>query len=141
MDFGPNDALPLEGRELTNWAVLPGGNQIRLEFIAAGGRTHAIILPFDALSGLLMTLPRMLQAALDARFDDSSLRVVQFLSTWQLERAWGDDNLILKLGTKDGFEVAFAMNDEDAGTLGAALAATPQETSPETSPSLARRPH
>jgi hypothetical protein len=29
-----------------------------------------------------MTLPRMLQAALDARFPDGSLRFVQRLGTW-----------------------------------------------------------
>ena len=99
-----------------------------LDFIAADGRTHRIVLPFDTLSGLLMTLPRMLQSALNARFADGSLRVVQRLGAWQLEQLEGNDGLILKLGTTDGFEVAFALDGEHAGSLGAALLATPNDT-------------
>ena len=130
MDLAPNDGLPIDGQQLTTWAVLPGGTQIRLDFAAADGRTHCIVLPFDALSGLLMTLPRMLQSALDARFADSSLRVVQRLGAWRLEQLAGDDGLLLKLGTTDGFEVGFVLSDEHAGSLGAALLATPDATNP-----------
>jgi hypothetical protein len=137
MDVAPTDALPIEGQQLTTWAVLPGGMRIRLDFIAANGRTHRIVLPFDTLSGLLMTLPRMLQSALDARFADGSLRVVQRLGAWQLEQLEGNDGLILKLGTTDGFEVAFALDGEHAGLLGAALLATPNHINP----TLQGRPH
>jgi hypothetical protein len=137
MDVAPTDALPIEGRQLTTWAVLPGGTQIRLDFTAADGRTHHIVLPFDTLSGLLMTLPRMLQSALDARFTDGSLRVVQRLDAWKLEQLEGDSGRLLKLGTTDGFEVAFVLNDAHAGSLGSALLATPNDTTP----SLTGRPH
>jgi hypothetical protein len=121
MNIAPADALPIEGRLLTTWSVLPGGTQIRLDFITSDGATHRIVLPFDALSGLMMTLPRMLQSALDERFPDGSFRVVQHLGKWQLEQQEIDDGLILKLGTTDGFEVAFALNHEHAGSLGSAL--------------------
>ena len=137
MDVAPTDALPIEGQQLTTWAVLPGGTQIRLDFIAADGRTHRIVLPFEALTGLLMTLPRMLQSALNERFPDSTLRVVHPLSDWRLEQAEGDNGLILKLGTPDGFEVAFAVPDEDADSLGTALLTTAEQT-PAT---LTRRPN
>ena len=111
----------IEGQTLTTWAVLPGGEQVCLGFTASDGETHRIILPFAALTGLLMTLPRILQTALDERFPDSALRVVHPLSAWRLEQSEGDNGLILKLGTHDGFEVAFAVPDEDACSLGAAL--------------------
>ena len=137
MDVAPTDALPIEGQQLTTWAVLPGGTQIRLDFTAADGRTHRIVPPFDTLSGLLMTLPRMLQSALDARFADGSLRVVQRLGAWQLEQLEGDSGKLLKLGTTDGFEVAFVLNDAHAGSLGSALLATPNDITP----ALTRRPH
>ena len=137
MDVAPTDALPIEGQQLTTWAVLPGGTQIRLDFTAADGRTHRIVLPFDTLSGLLMTLPRMLQSALDARFADGSLRVVQRLGAWQLEQLEGDSGKLLKLGTTDGFEVAFMLTDAHAGSLGSALLATPNDIPP----SLTGRPH
>ena len=73
-------------QQLTTWAVLPGGEQICLDFTANDGDTHRIVLPFDALTGLLMTLPRMLQTALDERFPDGSLRVVQPLGAWRWNR-------------------------------------------------------
>ena len=75
-----------------------------------------------------MTLPRMMQSALDERFPDGTLRVVHPLGEWRLEQAEGDNGLILKLGTRDGFEVAFAVPDEDAGSLGTALLSQPTST-------------
>jgi hypothetical protein len=121
-------ATPIEGEKLTSWGVLPGGTQISLDFIAVDGGTHRIVLPVDALSGLMMTLPRMLQSALDERFPGGSLRIVQRLGEWKLEQQETDDGLILRLGTKDGFEVAFALDEEHAGPLGAALLEPPRET-------------
>ena len=137
MDMVSNQARPIEGQQLTTWTVLPGGTRIRLEFAAKDGTIQGIVLPFDALTGLLMTLPRMLQTALDARFADGSRRFVQRLGRWALEQAESDAGLILKLGTLDGFEVAFALNGQDANSLGAALPAAPDETN---QPNM-RRPH
>jgi hypothetical protein len=126
--YGNSDAAektmqstPIQGEKLTTWSVLPGGTQICLGFADADGGSHRIVLPVEALSGLMMTLPRMLQSALNERFPDGSLRVVQRLGKWQLEQQAVDDGLILKLGTQDGFEVAFALNNDHAGSLGAAL--------------------
>jgi hypothetical protein len=130
MDVAPNDARAIEGQRLTAWAVLPGGTQIRLDFAGAGGRVHRIVLPFDALSGLLMTLPRMLQTALEVRFADGSRRIVQRLSAWQLEPLEGEDGVLLKLGTTDGLEVAFVLDDAHTETLGAAHLATPDDLTP-----------
>jgi hypothetical protein len=131
------NAAPIEGEKLTTWSVLLGGTQISLDFIAIDGGSHRIVLPVDTLSGLMMTLPRMLQSPLDERFPGGSLRIVQRLGKWQLEHEETDDRLILKLGTNDGFEVAFALNEEHAGSLGFALLRPPRETSP----TLVRRPN
>lgn len=137
MVAGPHDDQAIDGRELTAWTVLPGGTHIRLDFCSSDGTSHQIVLPFDVLTGLLMTLPRMLQAALDTRFADGSLRFVQRLGRWTLELAESDAALILRLGTSDGFEVAFALNGQDAGSLGAALLGAPDHTN---QPEM-RRPH
>jgi hypothetical protein len=123
MDLVPN---PIEGEQLTAWAVLAGGTHVRMDFTSTDGTPHRIVLPFDLLSSLLMTLPRMLQTALNARFSDGSLRFVQCLGSWQIEQAEGDAGLILRLGTRDGFEVAFALNRNDADALGTALLLTPE---------------
>jgi hypothetical protein len=127
----------IECQKLTTWAVVPGGEQVCLGFAAVGGETHRIVLPFEALTGLLMTLPRMLQSALNERFPDSTLRVVHPLGDWRLKQSEGDNGLNLKLGTRDGFEVAFAVPDEDADTLGTALLATTGEATA----TLKRRPN
>jgi hypothetical protein len=117
-------AAPIEGRQLTGWSVVSGGKSIRLDLSAADGSVRSVVLPFEALSSLLMTLPRMLQAALDARGSGTSLRVAQLLGQWRLEQTEGDIGVILKLSTRDGFEVAFALNDKLASSLGTALVAT-----------------
>jgi hypothetical protein len=78
-----------------------------------------------------------LQSALDERFPDGTLRVVHPLAAWRLEQAEMRDALILKLATRDGFEVAFAVCDEDAARIGMALL-QPSTISTET---LTRRPN
>jgi len=116
-----DDARTIQGEQLSAWAVLAGGTRIRMDFVGTDGSARRLVLPFDAVASLLMTLPRMLQAALDERFPDGSLRFVQRLGGWQIEQAAGNRGLILKLGTPDGFEVAFALNECDADALCAAL--------------------
>jgi hypothetical protein len=137
MNTATGPAGYIEGQKLTTWAVLPGGNHLWLGFAASDGGTHRIVLPLEAVTGLLMTLPRMLRAALDERFPDGSLRVVYPLGDWRVEQAAGGDGLILNLSTRDGFEVAFGLPDEDAGLLGGALLAP----TPEQTPTLIRRPN
>jgi hypothetical protein len=124
----------IEGEQLTTWAILTGGTHERMEFVGADGTTRQVVLPFEALSSLLMTLPRMLQTALDARFADGSLRFVQPIGSWRLERAESDLGLILRLGTRDSFEIAFAWNGSDADPVGAALLSVPDT-------STSRRPN
>jgi hypothetical protein len=124
MSTRSDDEAPIEGRALTKWTVMRGGNDIGFELSTADGGTRSIVLPFDAMSSPLMTLPRMLQAALNVRCPDASLRVAQPLGKWRLEQAQGATGLLLKLSTSDGFEVAFALNDTLAGSPGGALVGT-----------------
>jgi hypothetical protein len=130
-----DDAELIEGRQLTGWSVLPGGESIRLSLSATDGSERSVVLPFDALSSLLMTLPRMLQAALNARGFNGTLRVAQPLGQWRIEQAVGTDGLVLKLATPDGFEVTFACDGGAAEALGTALVATSKlnETPPKVS--------
>lgn len=115
------DEPPIEGHRLTTWTVLPGGDDVRLDLVTADGRECGLVLPFDMLSSLLMTLPRMLQAALAERSSDTSLRVAQPLDRWRVEQVQGTSDLVLRLATPDGFEVSFAAHGTTADRLGAAL--------------------
>ncbi len=104
--------------------------------MASGGQTFRIALPIEVLNGLLMTLPSMLQSALNERFPDGTLRIVHPLGDWRLEQCEGDGGLILRLATGDGFDVAFTVPEQDAGSPGKALLATSRQTLP-----LTRRPN
>ncbi len=136
MDVASAGTRPIEGEQLTSWSVLASGAHVRLDFNGTDGTSHALVLPFELAASLLMTLPRMLQTALNARFPDGSLRFVHQLGPWQIEQAAAGAGLILKLCTPDGFEVAFALNDHDANSLGAALTAAPGKYQSDM-----RRPH
>ena len=118
----------LVGERLTNWSVSPDGSRARLGFADGQGRPCRIDLPVEALSGLLMTLPRILQHALRAWGDDSA-RIVQPLGAWQLEQT-ADERLILTLATPDGFSVAFSLAPDEWAAL--AAAETAQEPRPDT---------
>jgi hypothetical protein len=59
-----------------------------MDLVGADGNAHALVLPFDLLASLLMTLPRILQTALDARlfverkiYDEFVGRVAAFNNT------------------------------------------------------------
>ena len=136
MDVLPTDISPIEGEQLAGWSVLGAGMRVGMDIIGADGALNRIVLPFDVLGSLLMTLPRMLQAALNERFPDGSLRFVQRLGTWRIEQAEAGSGLILRLSTQDGFEVAFVLCDHEADALGTALAAAPN-----LEPSDVRRPN
>jgi hypothetical protein len=136
MKIAPNDTDLIEGAQLTGWSVLAAGTRVGMDIVGADGALNRIVLPFEMLGSLLMTLPRMLQAALNARFPDGSLRFVQRLGTWRIEHAEANTGLILRLTTQDGFEVAFVLGDHDADALGTALTAAPN-----LEPSDVRRPN
>jgi hypothetical protein len=74
MDAASAEVPSVEGKELTTWVVLADGTHVRLDFVGIDGEAHRLVLSFDVLSSLLMTLPTMLQSALNARFPDGSLR-------------------------------------------------------------------
>jgi hypothetical protein len=109
------------GERLTSWAVAEGGEHVRLGFEDEAGQPCAVALPIAVLSALMMTIPRMLQQALEARFADGSLRMIHELGEWRVERAVGVDASILSLTTPDGFEVTFAVATPQADRLGQTL--------------------
>ena len=106
----------LAGERLTTWSVSPDGRRARLGFADDAGRPCRLDLPVEAVSGLLMTLPTVLRAALD-RLGDGTARMVQPLGLWNLERAIDPGRLILTLSTPDGFSVAFALAPDELAAM------------------------
>ncbi len=117
----------LVGEWLTTWSVSQDGGRVRLGFLDGDGQPCRIDLPMEAVSGLLLTIPRILQCALDARGDGSE-RIVHLLGGWRLERA--ADALILTLETPDGFNVAFALASAQLTAMAEAGQEAPRECGP-----------
>lgn len=122
-------ARELVGEALTTWSVSQDGNRVQLGFADGDGRPCRIDLPVEAVSGLLLTLPRVLQRALDVCGDGRD-RIVHPLREWRLEQAGGNGLLILSLDTTGGFGVSFTLAP---GEL-AAMAQAGQEHVPALSP-------
>jgi hypothetical protein len=120
----------IKGKRLTAWSVTQDGEYVQLGFVDETDETVTLLLPIGMLSGLMMTIPRMLRDALKAKFSDNSLRMIHKLGDWRVERATGTNGSILSLATPDGFEVTFAVATPQADRLGRTLrhAATPATT-------------
>lgn len=79
------------------------------------GREVTLAFPIEVISGLMMTLPRMISSVVKLR--DPSLRVVFPLGSHNLELSTDSETRILTLRTKDGFEVAFTLKPEQFAEL------------------------
>ena len=118
MDGSLNTAAMRElvGEALTTWSVSHDGSRVRLGFADGDGGPCRIDLPMEVMSALLLTLPRILQCALDTRGNGSD-RMVHLLDDWRVERAAGQDELILTLKTPDGFSIAFALAPDELAAM------------------------
>jgi len=108
--------------QLTTCSVIEGGKTIGLDFFGQTGEPMSIEMPFDQAASIVMTLPRLLSAALKMQTRDSQARYVFSLGNWSLELAKDQNCRILTLRTPDGFEVAFAISFETSAAMGSALA-------------------
>ena len=115
----------IEAQTLTTCQVASDGSSVRLQFIDANGQAGALAFPVGVLSSLVMTLPALANAALQARHHDPSLRIVYPLGSFAVEAAGGRPSSILTLRTPDGFTVSFEIGPETAIPLQVALAAAP----------------
>ena len=108
--------------QLTTCSVIEGGKRIGLDFVGQAGEPVSIEMPFDQAASIVMTIPRLLSAALKMQTRDAQARYVFSLGNWSLELAKDQHCRILSLRTPDGFEVAFAISFETSAAMGSALA-------------------
>ena len=111
------------GEGLTSWSVSDDGDRVRLGFEDGAGRLSRLDLPFEALSALLLIVPRILRAALRAR-GNRGARVVQRLGAWRLEQAAGSGCLVLTLSTPADFDIAFAVTAQQLSDMSDAAGRT-----------------
>ncbi|TPG49297.1 hypothetical protein EAH89_21550 [Roseomonas nepalensis] len=107
------------GERLTTWALSPDGRRVRLGFAQASGAASHLDFPVEVLSGLLLTLPCILERALALR-GETDARIAHPLSSWKVEQATEHNRLILSLSTTDGFGVAFTLRPGELAEMGRA---------------------
>lgn len=106
---------------LTTCEIGRDGAAIRLYFVDHANAPAFVELPVDQAQSVMMTLPRLLNTALQVRTGGTTSRYVFPVDQWTLELANSPESLLLKLRTPDGFEACFGLTPELCRKLGAAL--------------------
>lgn len=135
MEIPMSDPLEIVGTDLTDVRIRPCGHIVELGFKDGSGRPITLVLPHQALSMLLMTLPHLIEISLRERAGDASLRNVYPVGDWRVEAASNGKSLLLSLATPDGFAVSFCLPFDDAQRLGQVLA----DVTPRSAPAVLRR--
>jgi hypothetical protein len=115
--------MEIDIQALTTCEVAPDGGAISLGFIDATGSPATIRLSLDQAGSLLMTLPGLIDTALQRAFTDRSLRYTYPLASWSVEQSSDPTQCIVTLRTSAGFSVCFSVPREQRIELGEALAA------------------
>jgi len=113
--------VKVETARLTTCEVGRDGKTIALGVVDTSGCATSIHLTFDQAQSLVMTLPRLLTAALQRFTHNPDTRYVFPLGTWRISLADDRRNLVLSQMTPDGFEVSFSLPHDEAQILGNAL--------------------
>jgi hypothetical protein len=97
---------------LLRFATGEDGASITLVAEDVSGRSVSLTFPTEVLSGLVMTLPRMVTDAIQRGRNDPSARLVYPLAEFTTELSTDLSTRILTLSTLDGFAVSFGVSDE-----------------------------
>jgi len=117
--------MEIETQALTTCEVAADGGAISLGFVDAGGKPATIRLSLNQVGALAMTLPGLIDKALQSRFGDQSLRNAYPLASWAVEQSSDPAHGMVTLRTVDGFSVCFSIPREQQSELGEALVAAP----------------
>ncbi|SHN68681.1 hypothetical protein [Bradyrhizobium erythrophlei] len=118
--------MDIESQSLTTCEVAPDGSTVVLGFTDSSGAAATIRLPLNQVGALAMTLPELINKALQSRFGDHTLRYAYPLASWTVEQSSDPGTGMMTLSTTDGFSVCFSMERELQHTLAEALASDGQ---------------
>jgi hypothetical protein len=113
--------MEIETQSLTSCEIAPDGCAISLGFVDSKGRPQTIRLSLNQVGALAMTLPGLIDKALQARYGDQSLRYAYPLESWMVEQSTDPTQIMVTLQTVDGFSVCFSVAREQQSELGEAL--------------------
>ena len=121
--------MEISAEALTTCEVAADGEAVSLGLVDSQGKPATIHLSLKQVGALVMTLPGLLEKALQARYGDESLRYAYPLASWVVEQSTDAAQRIVTLQTEDGFSVCFAVPREQQNPLAEALMAQPQSSS------------
>jgi len=113
----------IETQALTTCEVAADGGAISLGFVDSTGNPATIRLSINQVGALAMTLPGLIDKALQTRFGDQSLRYAYPLASWAIEQSTDPTQGMVTLRTTDGFSVCFSIPRQQQSELGEALVA------------------
>jgi hypothetical protein len=117
--------MEIDTQALTTCEVAADGGAISLGFVDSDGKPATIRLSLNQVGALAMTLPGLIDKALQTRFGDQSLRYAYPLASWKVEQSSDPSQGMVTLRTVDGFSVCFSIPREQQSELGEALVAQP----------------
>jgi hypothetical protein len=117
--------MEIETQALTTCEVAADGGAISLGFVDSTGNPATIRLSIKQVGALAMTLPGLIDKALQTRFGDQSLRYAYPLASWVIEQSTDPTQGMVTLRTTDGFSVCFSIPRQQQSELGEALVAQP----------------
>jgi hypothetical protein len=113
--------MEIEAKLLTTCDVSPDG-VISLNLVDSSGQPATIRLSVDQAGVLIMTLPDLIDKALQNRYADASLRYTYPLASWTLEQSNDPNQCIVTFRTADGFGARFSITREQRSQLSEAFA-------------------
>src|SRR5580698_3980530 len=117
--------MKIDTQALTTCEVAADGGAVSLGFVDSAGAPATIRLSLNQVGALAMTLPGLIDKALQARFGDQSLRYAYPPASWVVEQSSDPTQGMITLRTVDGFSVCFSIPREQQSELGEALVAQP----------------
>ena len=117
--------MEIETQSLTACDVTADGGLISLSFVDSDGHPANILMSLNQAGALIMTLPGILERALQTRFADSTLRYAYPLASWAVEQSTDPTQCMMTLRTAEGFGVCFSIPRDQRGQLSEALATAP----------------
>lgn len=114
--------MEIDVKELTTYRISEDGETVAVRLKDGAGIETSLSFPVAALGNLVMTLPGVIEAALQRQFRDAAFRYAYPVRSWSVEEAADPGAVIVTLRTVDGFGVSFSMGRGNAEKLGYSMA-------------------
>ena len=107
--------------DVINCDICKDGKAIRLNLLDQADNPTFVEFTLDQAASIVMTIPRLLTAALQSRSGRPDLRYVFPVDKWSLEIAHGQSMIICTLRTDDGFDASFGLSRKTCEDIASAL--------------------